>query len=208
MSGPEPRVGGPVADDRARVIAGVKAEALREAAEAAVPKFNVLSQNRTNGVADWLRERAAAVAAALPTPAPEAETLREKVDWLVREGEERGLTDEFWSPRLSAFLHSTAPAPADEDAALTDSALVELLAGWVNDATATEQAEAVRAFLTQRWAADQATLAAAWDEGMRTGTSRAMRRMSDEPDLPLASDADNPYRAAPDGPDAGGGRRR
>lgn len=42
---------------------------------------------------------------------PEAETLREKVDWLVREGEKRGLTDEFWSPRLSTFLHSTAPAP-------------------------------------------------------------------------------------------------
>ena len=37
--------------------------------------------------------------------------------------------------------------------------------------------------------------AEAWDKGMRTGTSRAMRRMSDEPDLPLASDADNPYRS-------------
>lgn len=36
-------------------------------------------------------------------------------------------------------------------------------------------------------------LADAWDEGMRTGTSRAMRKMSDEPDLPLASASDNPY---------------
>lgn len=33
----------------------------------------------------------------------------------------------------------------------------------------------------------------AWSEGMRTGTSRAMRHMSDEPNLPLASEADNPY---------------
>jgi hypothetical protein len=38
--------------------------------------------------------------------------------------------------------------------------------------------------------------AAAWDQGMRTGSSRAMRHMSDEPDLPLASAVDNPYRAA------------
>lgn len=41
---------------------------------------------------------------------------------------------------------------------------------------------------------DDITLADAWHEGMRTGTSRAMRHMSDEPNLPLASDADNPYR--------------
>lgn len=34
----------------------------------------------------------------------------------------------------------------------------------------------------------------AWMEGMRTGTSRAMRKMSDEPDLPLASEAHSPYR--------------
>ena len=38
--------------------------------------------------------------------------------------------------------------------------------------------------------------AKAWDEGMRTGTSRAMRYMSDEPNLPLASAADNPYLAS------------
>ena len=40
-----------------------------------------------------------------------------------------------------------------------------------------------------------AAKAEAWSEGMRTGTSRAMRKMSDEPALPLASEADNPYRA-------------
>ena len=36
-------------------------------------------------------------------------------------------------------------------------------------------------------------LAEVWDQGMATGSSRAMRRMSDEPDLPLASVADNPH---------------
>ena len=36
--------------------------------------------------------------------------------------------------------------------------------------------------------------AEAWDEGRRTGSSRAMRKMSDEPSLPLASERDNPYR--------------
>ena len=35
--------------------------------------------------------------------------------------------------------------------------------------------------------------AEAWDEGRRTGASRAMRMMSDEPNLPLASETDNPY---------------
>lgn len=39
--------------------------------------------------------------------------------------------------------------------------------------------------------------AEAWDVGRRTGASRAMRYMSDEPNLPLASAEDNPYRAAP-----------
>ena len=34
----------------------------------------------------------------------------------------------------------------------------------------------------------------AWMEGMRAGTSRAMRYMSDEPHLALASEDDNPYR--------------
>lgn len=33
----------------------------------------------------------------------------------------------------------------------------------------------------------------AWMEGMRTGTSRAMRKMTDEPGLPLASEAHSPY---------------
>ena len=36
----------------------------------------------------------------------------------------------------------------------------------------------------------------AWDQGMRTGTSRAMRMMSDEPSLPLAGPQDNPYLSA------------
>lgn len=35
--------------------------------------------------------------------------------------------------------------------------------------------------------------AAAWDEGLASGKSRAMRHMSDEPNLPLS--APNPYRA-------------
>lgn len=35
-------------------------------------------------------------------------------------------------------------------------------------------------------------MADAWDEGYRAGKSRAMRHMSDEPNLPLA--APNPYR--------------
>ena len=47
---------------------------------------------------------------------------------------------------------------------------------------------------TQQTSAERAALARAWDEGMRTGSSRAMRHMSDEPGLPLASGADNPYR--------------
>ena len=33
----------------------------------------------------------------------------------------------------------------------------------------------------------------AWVRGMNTGTSRAMRHMSDEPGLALASEADSPY---------------
>lgn len=40
----------------------------------------------------------------------------------------------------------------------------------------------------RRWAAGAAR---AWDEGYATGHSRAMRRMSDEPEAP---DASNPYR--------------
>jgi hypothetical protein len=57
----------------------------------------------------------------------------------------------------------------------------------VSRSTDTEAIEAlVTAYLQPR-------LARAWDEGMRTGSSRAMRRMSDEPGLPLASTEDNPY---------------
>lgn len=37
----------------------------------------------------------------------------------------------------------------------------------------------------------------AWIEGRRAGTSRAMRQMSDEPGLPLATDDDCPYPAPP-----------
>jgi hypothetical protein len=40
-------------------------------------------------------------------------------------------------------------------------------------------------------------LAAAWLQGVRTGTSRAMRRMSDEPLLPPVTEADNPYEVKP-----------
>jgi hypothetical protein len=36
-------------------------------------------------------------------------------------------------------------------------------------------------------------LATAWSKGMNLGSSRAMRHMSDEPNLPLASEDDNPY---------------
>jgi hypothetical protein len=32
-----------------------------------------------------------------------------------------------------------------------------------------------------------------WVSGVHTGSSRAMRKMSDEPSLPLATEADNPY---------------
>lgn len=47
-----------------------------------------------------------------------------------------------------------------------------------------------------RWLAahDAEVKAEAWDEGWNSGTSRAMRRMSDEPTLPLKPT--NPYRAA------------
>jgi hypothetical protein len=37
------------------------------------------------------------------------------------------------------------------------------------------------------------TLAEAWEKGRKMGQSRAMRHMSDEPNLPLASELDNPY---------------
>lgn len=37
-------------------------------------------------------------------------------------------------------------------------------------------------------------LAQAWDNGRRTGSSKAMRHMSDEPGLSLATERDNPYR--------------
>lgn len=37
----------------------------------------------------------------------------------------------------------------------------------------------------------KAKVAEAWQEGFNTGKSRAMRHMSDEPDLPL--DVENPY---------------
>lgn len=36
-------------------------------------------------------------------------------------------------------------------------------------------------------------MAEAWEEGRRIGTSRAMRHMSDEPNLPLSAPTDNPY---------------
>ena len=35
-----------------------------------------------------------------------------------------------------------------------------------------------------------------WAQGMALGKSRAMRHMSDEPYLPLPTEADNPYRRA------------
>lgn len=50
------------------------------------------------------------------------------------------------------------------------------------------------AVLASDWFTER--LAEAWRQGCATGTSRAMRMMSDEPSLPLASDADNPYGGA------------
>lgn len=38
-------------------------------------------------------------------------------------------------------------------------------------------------------------MAEAWSDGKNLGTSRAMRHMSDEPALELASESDNPYRS-------------
>lgn len=49
--------------------------------------------------------------------------------------------------------------------------------------------------LTARPVLSREALAEAWDKGRRMGASRAMRHMSDEPGLPLASELDNPYLA-------------
>ena len=53
-------------------------------------------------------------------------------------------------------------------------------------------AEALERLIAER---ERVAAERAWREGARTGGSRAMRMMSDEPGLPLASDGDNPYAA-------------
>ena len=54
----------------------VAADALRDAADAAVPKFNVHPLNRSNTVRDWLLARADRLAAVSPTPPTHKEISR------------------------------------------------------------------------------------------------------------------------------------
>lgn len=200
MSGPEQRVGGPVADDRARVIAEAKAEALREAAQvwqwgqwANAPRRKDRVEERianAQHVTDWLRARAAAlapaVAAALPTPAPEAPA-----------GEDVRLTaDERDSLyRLAEDLIRHRGRDAD------DGRLILRLLDP-----------------TQRGAADQATLAAVRAVLERMSARNVDHRHPEEVGAwgvqgrayyyagDIVDDITD-LLAALDGPDAGGGRR-
>lgn len=90
------------------------------------------------------------------------------------------------------------PEPVPDAAEALAEVLTAAVDEWSRPKTSEEfGGDLVRDFLLPALSpALDAVKAEAWDRGMRTGTSRAMRHMSDEPHLPLASDADNPYLAS------------
>lgn len=90
----------------------------------------------------------------------------------------------------------SAHNPAAESAVLTQGDMDRLRASAWPLQLPTDHAALIAEIVREH-------MAQAWDEGMRTGTSRAMRRMSDEPSLPLASASDNPYSPAAGGEDRG-----
>lgn len=155
-------------------------------------------------------ERLRAIAAALPTPAPEADDyVRREYDralgaaWNALPAEERA---KGWQPFLDGFLARRA-APAGEDATLTavEEALTEIEAA-INGPSGIDTrrrvlltTHSIRHRLAQRGAADRATLAAV----------RALVPCEATQDISLM-DAWRIFadlRSALDGPDAGGGRR-
>ena len=81
--------------------------------------------------------------------------------------------------------------------AAVEAAAIAVYGGEYADLWADEEPKVKASYLEDARLALEAAapylMADAWDEGERTGRSRAMRHMSDEPNLPLV--ASNPYRA-------------
>lgn len=169
MSGPEQRVGGLVADIRARVIAEVLARH-----GTMQPR---IGSGRARCACGWEAEAdeghrdhvAAAVAAALPTPAPEAPA-----------GEDAGLTADAWDEGFEAaveWVEATGRpgpnGPIDPPLNPHDTAASQVNTPSVfttihgRDCSPGHPCLAPGCTGAQREAADQATLAAAWDEGFK-----------------------------------------
>ncbi|AYN57844.1 hypothetical protein HOU49_gp57 [Arthrobacter phage Eileen] len=90
-------------------------------------------------------------------------------------------TYNFGMAKADKLAHDDAPALVGEVRRLRKA-----LAGHLFDGESLSTREAIRAELLKELQAE------AWDRGFASGKSRAMRHMSDEPNLPLT--APNPYR--------------